>query len=171
VNTVAQAIDDLKDDEHLTMTVQIKPLLLKEEAEQSVGLNNCFFKTEQTILHDELRFRSKGEIAIYDEMKQRNVLFFPNPAAVFGTTAVEYGDKVDKREPDFLVCYKGKWGILEINGDDFHSGIAKTTKDHQRARRFNHYGVFFIQAYSADQCKSDAVGVVDEFLKLLEHHK
>jgi hypothetical protein len=74
-------------------------------------------------------------------------------------------------EPDFLICYKGKWGILEINGEDFHSGIVKTTKDHERARRFKHYGLLFIEAYDYTKCRSDPVGVVDEFLKLLANHK
>jgi len=153
----------------LHLDVRVKALLPQEP--QSVGLNNCYFKKEKTILHDELRFRSRGEIAIYEEMKKRDVLFFPNAAAVLGCSASEYGQGIEKKEPDFLICYKGKWGILEINGDEFHSGLVKTTKDHERARRFNHYGVFFIQAFDADKCKADPEGVVDEFLMLLERHK
>ena len=62
-------------------------------------------------------------------------------------------------------------GHLGVNHDDFHSGIAKTNKDHERARKFNHYGLFFIQAYNYDNCRADAVGVVDEFLTLLANHK
>jgi hypothetical protein len=122
-------------------------------------------------LQDELRFRSKAEIAIYEELKHRDVLIFPNPAAVLGSSASEYGADVEKREPDLLVCYRGKWGILEINHDGFHSGIVTTNKDHERARKFQHYGVFFIQAYDYDKCRADPVGVVDEFLKLLANHK
>jgi hypothetical protein len=142
--------------------------MLTEERE---GINNCFFKQYNTIAHDDLRFRSRGEVAIYDELKRRNVLFFPNPAAVLGTTQAEWGKKVEKREPDFLICYKGKWGILEINGDDFHTGIVQTAKDHDRARLFNHYGVFFIQAYPLERCKKQASDVVDEFLQLLDKSK
>jgi hypothetical protein len=153
----------------LTAIVTIK--VLPPDEPLTVGLNNGVFFQEKTILHDELRFRSKGEIAIYEELKRRDVLFLPNPAAVFGTSALEYGAILKRREPDFLICLKGKWGILEINGDDFHSGIVKTTKDHERARSFQHYGVFFIQAYDLQSCKSDPVGVVDEFLKLLANHK
>ena len=141
------------------------------EQQRTTGLNNCFFNQEKTILHDGLRFRSRGEIAIYDELKQRSVLFFPNPAAVMGTVGTEFGAKVAKKEPDFLICYKGKWGILEINGDDFHSGVVQTAKDHDRARQFQHYGVFFIQAFALNRCKNDPCAVVDEFLKLLWNHK
>lgn len=159
------------DAKHSTEHVRVKPLIEGEMPETTIGLNNCFFKQERTILHDELRFRSKGEIFIYEELKRRNVLFFPNPAAILGTTGVEYGEKVEKKEPDFLICQKGKWGILEISSDDFHTGVVKTTKDHERARRFNHYGVSFIQAYDLDKCKNDSVGVVDEFLTQLANHK
>jgi hypothetical protein len=138
---------------------------------EALGLNNCFFKRERATLHDELWFRSKGEVAIYDELKQRDVLFFPNPAAVLGTSGAEYGQQVKKLEPDFLICCKGKLGILEINGDSFHSGLVKTTKDHDRARLFNCYGVYFVQAYDSERCKNDPVGVIDEFLMLLSNHK
>jgi len=104
-------------------------------------------------------------------LKRRNVLFLPNPAAVLGTSQAEYGKPVKKREPDFLVCYKGRWGILEVNGDDFHTGIVQTAKDHDRARIFKHYGVLCIEAYPLERCKNEASNVVDEFLTLLEKHK
>jgi hypothetical protein len=158
--------DEMYDDDHLHLTIKA----LVPEQEQTIGLNNCFFKTEKTILHDELRFRSPAEIAVYDELKTRNILFFPNPAAVLGSPWSDESDTT-KKEPDFLICLEGKWGILEINGDTYHSGIVKTTKDHDRAREFNNYGVFFIQAYSAERCRNDACGMVDEFLRLLAKHK
>jgi hypothetical protein len=157
------------DSQYDQVAVMIKMLLPKDR--RPVGLNNCFFKQENTLLHDELRFRSKGEIAIYDELRRRDVLVLPNPAVVMGKSAAEYGANILKREPDFLICYKGKWGMLEINGDDFHSGLIQTTKDHDRARLFQHYGLFFIQSFDLKRCKTDPVGVVDEFLKLLANHK
>ena len=168
--TVKNALEALiPDGDEYNIDVKIK--LLAPQEQRTIGINNCFFKQESTTLHDELRFRSKSEVVIYDELKQRDVLFFPNPAAILGVSASEYGAAVKKKEPDFLICYKGKWGILEINGDYHHSGIANTTKDHERARQFQHYGIFFIQAYDGDKCKSDPVGIVDEFLKLLASHK
>jgi hypothetical protein len=162
-------VDVIHDGDRDNVEIAIKPLMPQEQ--RPTGINNCSFKQDLTILHDELRFRSRSEVVIYDELKQRDVLFFPNSTAILGASASEYGAAVKKLEPDFLICLKGKWGILEINGDFHHSGIAKTTKDHERARRFQHSGVFFIQAYDGDKCKSDPVGVVDEFLKLLSNHK
>ena len=166
-----EAIEDLVDEDNPNISFKVKALLEDETTLQTTGLNNCFFKTDSTLEHDELRFRSKGEIAIYDELKCRKVLFFPNPAAVLGNEKARRGDMAEKREPDFLICYKGKWGILEINGDRFHSGQAKTSADHERARKFNHYGLFFVQSYEDFKCKNDPGRVVDEFLRLLENHK
>ena len=135
----------------------------REESQPGdVGLNNCFFKTEKTITHDGLRFRSRAEIAIYDELKSRKVLFFPNAAAVLG------GTQLAPREPDFLICNDGKWGILEVNGP-CHDTTA--VKDHNRGRLFQLHGLLCFQCYDADRCQSDAKGVVDEFLSILAQFK
>jgi hypothetical protein len=125
------------------------------------GLNNCFFKTETTIEHDELKFRSPQEIAIYDELKKRDLLFFPNAAAVLG------GANPKKREPDFLICNKGKWGVLEVMGDAYHHNAAK---DHDRARLFKEHGVHCVEFFTAAECMSRPESVVDKFLSVLAQH-
>jgi hypothetical protein len=138
------------------------------------GLNQCrrIPNRPPLIHHDELRFRSQGEVAIYEELKQRDVLVFPCAAAVLGQSAAEYGGvRIEKLEPDFLVCFKGKWGILEVNGDAFHSGPVTTAKDHDRARKFKQYGLFFVEAFSADECRANPTEVVDQFLMLLGRQK
>jgi hypothetical protein len=127
---------------------------------QEIGLNNCFFKTEQTLQHDELRFRSKAEIAIHTELSKRRLLFFPNAAAVLG------GERPVKREPDFLVCFEGRWGILEVMGDSFHNS-STAAKDHERARLFKGHGVLCMEFFSAAECAQDPKAVVDRFLGIL----
>ena len=128
------------------------------------GLNNTSFKVEHTIAHDELRFRSRSEIAIYDELKRRDVLFFPNPAAMLGRVPPE---AVERREPDFIVCHRGKWGLLEVSGEPWHSGAISTAKDHDRSRLFQHYGLVCVQHFDAARCRHSPADVVDEFLLLL----
>ena len=58
-----------------------------------LGLNQCRRIPDRPplIVHDRLRFRSKAEVAIHEELKQRDVLFFPCAAAVLGQSAAEYG--------------------------------------------------------------------------------
>jgi hypothetical protein len=129
---------------------------------QEVGLNNCFFKTETTVTHDGLRFRSPAEVALYSELKKRQVLFFPNAAAVLGGTN-------EKREPDFLICHQGKWGILEVMGETYHTS-QNAVKDHDRARLFKQHGLLCIEFYPAARCLSEPAVVVDEFFRLLASH-
>lgn len=142
--------------------VQVAVTLLSEETEEeTIGLNNCFFKTDSIIEHDELRFRSEVEAIIYDELKKRDLLVCPNPAAILG------GAEHEKREPDFLICHRGKLGILEVMSDAFHKNAAK---DHDRARLFKKYGVLCIEFFTANECKFSPQKVVDKFLTLLERH-
>lgn len=125
-----------------------------------VGLNNCFFKSDRVIKHDELGFRSPAEISIYDELKKRRLLFFPNAAAILGESG-------KKREPDFLVCHKGKWGVLEVMGQSYHTDAVK---DHDRARLFKEHGLLCIEFFPANRCEGQPDKVVDEFLSLFEIH-
>jgi hypothetical protein len=135
---------------------------LGKSTDEATGLNNCFFKTEKTIEHDGLRFRSPAEPPIYDELKKRKLLFFPNAAAVLGVDGL-------KREPDFLICAQGKWGILEVMGKKHHNETT-AVKDHERARLFKEHGIMCIEFFPGGRCLSNPSSVVDEFLKLLLNH-
>lgn len=104
-----------------------------------------------------LRFLSRTETRIAEALSQANVMFFPLPAAVAG---------VQKKEPDFLICADGKWGILEVQGDQFHPPET-AAKEHDRARWFKKYGVKVVEIYDATRCYSDPEGVVEDFLRLL----
>ena len=72
--------------------------------------------------------------------------------------------KVLLREPDFLVCQDGRWGILEPGGESFHTSAMR---DHDRLRMFNDYGIRFHHFYPADRCYKSPDEVVDDFLRRL----
>jgi hypothetical protein len=164
---VAELIDDVFQKMHeadgIRAAVQFKVIPAAVPATES-GLNSTSFRTEQTIAHEGLRFRSRAEVAVYDELKRRNVLFFPNPAAILGRQPPE---GAEKREPDFLVCHRGRWGILEVSGKPWHSGAISTAKDHDRSRLFQHYSLICVQHFDATRCRHSPADVVDEFLLLL----
>ena len=124
-------------------------------------LNNASFFEEATIQYDGLRFRSPPEIEIYKELKQRDVLVFPLAMAVLG-------GRNTRREPDFLVCHKGKWGILEVMGQTYHTRET-AVKDHDRARLFKNYGLTCIEFYDATQCTHNSSKVVDDFISRLNN--
>jgi len=111
------------------------------------------------IEHDGLRFRSRTETRIYDALKKQSVLFFANATAVLGGKNI-------KREPDFLVCQNGRWGILEVMGEQYHPSTT-AMRDHDRARLFKDYGLYYIEFYAADKCYTDPDGVVTDFLQRL----
>ena len=46
-------------------------------------------------------------------LDERNILYFPNCKGRMNTRA----DERKNLKPDFLICHKGKWGILEVDGN------------------------------------------------------
>jgi hypothetical protein len=116
---------------------------------------------EEIITWCNLRFRSRSEMKIAEAFDRAGVMFFPNCRGRLGL------QKRANLEPDFLVCHKGAWGILEVDGEPFHQPT-RTVHDHERDRRFMRHGVTVIQHYDATRCRTDPDGVVAEFLALLE---
>lgn len=109
-----------------------------------------------------LRYRSQTEVKIADALDQKGIFFLPN---CLGRLTAMSGARVN-REPDFLICQDGHWGILEVDGEPYHPAT-RTVQDHERDRLFHHHGIRLVQHYDATRCYGDPLGVVDEFLTLL----
>ena len=107
-----------------------------------------------------LQFRSRTEAVLAAALAKVKVLFFPLPAAV---------SEMKKREPDFLICADGKWGILEVQGEPFHPPET-ATKESERRRWFLQRGVKVVEFYDAGRCYNDPDGVVQEFLSILKRN-
>jgi very-short-patch-repair endonuclease len=107
-----------------------------------------------------MRFRSRAEERIARALDEMRVLFLPNCLARLNSGRA----KRVKREADFLICHDGKWGILEVDGP-YHTSAAA---DHGKDRLFKGHGVKVVERYPADDCYNDALGVVRQFLQLLE---
>jgi hypothetical protein len=107
-----------------------------------------------------LSFRSKTEVRIAEALDDRRVLFLANCRARLGL------DTRVNREADFLVCWEGRWGILEVDGEAWHPAT-RTTDDHTRDRLFKAYGIRVIEHFDAAECWENADGVVEQFLRLL----
>ena len=69
-----------------------------------------------------------------------------------------------RREPDFLVCQEGRWGILEVMGEPFHP---PQTAMQDRKRLFDDFGIRIVEFYSASRCYQEPDSVADDFLKRL----
>jgi hypothetical protein len=140
-----------------------KSELLK--AIQGEKIHNQAVSNQNTQIHvwEGLRFRSQTEVKIAQAFDRAGVLFFPNCKARLGQS-----NNRANREPDFLVCHKGKWGILEVDGEPYHPAT-RTTQDHAKDRLFKPHGIRFFEHYDAQECYNKPDQVVREFLQNLEN--
>lgn len=108
-----------------------------------------------------LNFRSASEVRIAQALDKAGALYWPNGRARLGEAGARRN-----LEADFLVCYRGRWGILEVDGEPFHPA-ERRTEEQVRDRAFQHHGVRVVQHFDADRCFEESLAVVREFLKLL----
>jgi hypothetical protein len=112
---------------------------------------------------NEMRYASKSEIAIAQELEERKILFFPLAVAVRAETKQTWKDH---REVDFLICNNGAWGILEVA---YHPD--RYEKDSEKDHWFKKSGILCIQHYTAERCHKNPSSIVDEFLGILKQYE
>ena len=143
---------------------KVRAIILNAQAPNQGALTEQVFaqKGQQPIVYQEMKFGSISEVRIAQELASRRVLFFPLPLAVRSETGAAY---MDRREPDFLICHEGVWGILEVA---FHPD--RYEKDAEKDVWFKKSGIMYIQNYTAEHCFNHPSEVVDEFLHILAQH-
>jgi hypothetical protein len=144
--------------------IDIDPDWRKEllEIARGRGVNNQAVDVRVPRIWNNFRFRSECEVRIARALDRAGVFFLPNCKGRLGAT-----DKRCNREADFLVCLKGKWGILEVDGEPFHPP-SRTVEDHERDRLFKAHGIRVVEHYDAARCFEQADAVVSSFLKILD---
>lgn len=108
-----------------------------------------------------LRFRSMSEVKVAEALERAGVMFFP-----LCMGRMNHDEGRVNREPDFLICHEGRWGIMEVDGEPFHPP-ERTVDDHRRDRLFKNHGVSIVEHYDATECYQNSDRVVSSFLKLL----
>lgn len=139
-----------------------RPQLMESLDEQKILNQGLPIQKSPRFPWKNLYFRSPHEIAIAKALDEYNVFFLPNCMARFGS--VEPKERKN-READFIVCYDGKWGIIEVDGEGTHTNAAC---DHDRDRLFRSHRVRVIERFTAQQCINEPEKVVREFLQLLQ---
>ncbi len=135
-----------------------------QEAAGNQGLSGSFAPTARPsttptipmLLWQHLRFRSRSEIRIAQAFERAGVLYFPNCRARLGPA-----EQRQTLEPDFLVCYAGRWGILEVDGAPFHQ---QPEQDARRDAALRAAGVVVIARFDAIRCYEQPDEVVQAFL-------
>ena len=145
---------------------KVKELIVNaKDSNQGIVTEKVFARNKKSVIHyNEMKFGSQSEVRIAQELESRKVLFFPLPLAVRKDTDKFY---LDHREPDFLICYKGKWGILEIAT---HSPD-RYENDDEKALWFKASDILCVEHRPSKRCYENPKEVVDEFLGILSKHK
>lgn len=131
-------------------------------ADASSQVHNQAADATTSRVWNHLRFRSETEVRIAKALDEAGVLFFPNCKARLGAK-----NERQNREPDFLICYNGRWGIIEVDGEPYHPA-SRTAFEHARDRLFKLHGVNLVEHFDAKQCFEQPAYVVRQFLTLLE---
>jgi len=121
---------------------------------QAIGFN-------ATKSYQGLRFRSESEVRVAQALDRVGVLYLPNCKARVGSK-----DRRRNSEADFLICADGKWGVLEVDGSQWHPP-QRAAQDHRRDRPFKHHGAVVVERFDAGECFENPDGVVKQFLALL----
>jgi hypothetical protein len=127
------------------------------------SIHNMAIGAEKPLLWGGLRFRLASEMRVAQALDSAGVMFIADCAVRAGAPRAR-----GRVEPDFLICHRGLWCILEVDGELFHPPT-RTVHDHERDRLFwAHGGVRLVQHYDSGECFENAGGVVKQFLTLLE---
>lgn len=115
-------------------------------------------------------FRSKTEVKIAETLYNNNVLFFANVRGQIspqGSPASVASEQLTGRvEVDFLVFYKGKCRILEVDGQHHQEG-SQTVRDYVRDRTLLREGIPTAR-FTANECYNRPADVVTEFLNMFD---
>ncbi|HEY9632375.1 MAG TPA: hypothetical protein V6D14_03155 [Coleofasciculaceae cyanobacterium] len=126
---------------------------------------NSTYKTipiqSRKVMWQNLSFSSVSEVKIAQALDRVDVLFFPNCRGRLNTT-----EGRRNRECDFLACYEGIWGILEVDGEPFHPA-SRAAEDHKRDGFFLDHGVW-VHRFDSNECFKYPDDVVQRFLQRLK---
>jgi uncharacterized protein YjbI with pentapeptide repeats len=146
---------------------QIEKLI--EQQVQKRLITNQGISAKKSLTWNRLRFRSEAEVKIAKVLDEMGVMFFPN---AWGRVMSEEG--MINREVDFLICWRGKWGILECDNEIMHlvnslkkGKLPSAARDHNRDKDFNRHGQWFIKRFTEEECKKNPHKVVSQFLDML----
>lgn len=145
---------------------KVKEMIVNaKNSNQGVVTEKVFAREKKSVyLYNEMKFGSQAEVRIAQELEARKVLFFPLPLAVRQDTKIFWQDH---KEPDFLICNDGKWGVLEVST---HSPD-RYEKDAEKTFWFKKSGILCVEHHTSQRCYKEPDKVVDEFLSILAKHK
>ncbi|BBD55786.1 hypothetical protein [Planktothrix agardhii] len=107
-----------------------------------------------------LQFSSEAEVKIAVALDQTGVIFLPKSKVRLTTQ-----EGRENQETDFLICDRGKWGILNI--EDLKLDNDRKNWNEHLTHIDNYHSISVVKYYSSEQCIKEANKVVQEFLEIL----
>jgi len=132
------------------------------KGEKTTNQGNPSSQRKPVVVWNNLNFWSKAEKMIAEALDRAGVMYLPNCMARLGPPEHRHN-----KEPDFLVCCGGKWGIFEVDGKAFHQEAAQ---DHERDRQFRQQGIKVIERFSGQRCLEEPDEVVQTFIRILQQN-
>lgn len=175
-NAVLEAIQECfsavvrAEDEHVT-SVELLPALVKGDWRKDIEATlrgkpsnqaKLVRRPDQFPVRDSMRFRDSAEVALYEALKLKQealpatetILIVPNASVrVVGRTW----------EPDFLVTYKGRTGVIEVDGGTHRK---KYADDKSRDRLLEDAGILRVERLDVEDANNpmQVRTFVDRFL-------
>ena len=126
----------------------------KRNSEDALKPDKKSLAKKDTYYWNGWRFSTAAQVKIAEALDRAGVLFFPNSKGRVTTTAGR-----ENEESDFLVCYQGKLGILQVNLSE-----ANPELDYEGVQS---QGIRLVRHYEPIQCSEEPEKIVLEFLQLL----
>lgn len=111
-------------------------MMAEIETDKPTNQGVPFAKKENVIIHEGQKFASPPEVEIAKALDKLGIMYAPNCLVRVGLR----GMRRENKYPDFLISYRGKWGILEVDGQTYHTN-SNATQDHERSRAIEQHGV------------------------------
>jgi hypothetical protein len=141
------------------LLTETKPDDKTELREEITNQENQYDAEEQSYDWNGWHFRSEEEVEIAEALDRAGVLFIPKSRIRMTTS-----EGKQNQQPDFLIFYQGKWGVLQVWHED-------EEKDRESAiaelQIFQSHGIQTVQHYYASRCQIEPDRVVQEFLEIL----
>lgn len=116
---------------------------------------------------DGLWFASSAELQVYHYLRRRQRVTDPNGSLLIVPNAwAKLPTRRHPLRPDFLICYAGRAGIIEVDGPR-HNG--RLSQDRSRDRLFEDAGIAYIDHLDAEATSDppEIAAIVNRFLRRL----
>jgi hypothetical protein len=167
-DSIMKALDAVISEEYYIRYIRIKAKNTDIATAQKMRIFNQanLTKFNDMVIWKNIAFRTESEKRIAVELDNIGVFYIANGLARITTKKINKSENERKnREPDFIIYYKGHWGILEVD-DENYGLISPIPINDEQDKEFQRYGIK-VKHYSANECYHQPKKVIIDFLNFI----